>query len=136
MPLARQLPETPSVPIPGTDLSVVLDAPEHAVRDGSDGYGDAPRRKLPRVSVIHMADKPKVSSQHSPSGYPEADVPGMTPEQLAAMRHEDVTHAPVHGTPGMGRDYRPSKYDPTRSVGLPGVPGDLNWDRPPIEPMP
>jgi hypothetical protein len=120
--------------IPGTGLSAVLDAPEHPVQDGVDGYGGMTRKKLPRREVIDMRSKPTVSSEGSPWGYPESDVPPLSAEQLAdiARRNErfgtDMTDGPIHGTPGMGRDYRPTKWDPQRSVGLPGVPGDLNAD--------
>jgi hypothetical protein len=107
------------MPIPGTDLLVVLDAPEHPVKDAAEGYGGLERRKLPAVEVINMADKPKVSSAGSPNGYPEADVPPLTPEQAAARRSIDLTNAAPQGTPGMGRDYRPTRDDPMRSVGLP-----------------
>ena len=89
-----------------------------------------PGEKIPPVTVIDMASKPKVSSKGSSNGYPEADVSGFTPEGLANRIREDVTDAPIHGAPGMGRDYRPTRDDPTRSVGLDGYPGDLNADRP------
>ncbi len=109
------MPDHSRTPIEGTDgLKAVLDAPEQAVRDGCEDYGGQRRRKQPKVEVIDMATKPRVRTDRG-WGYPEQDVaPSSEPPTV-----EDVTDAPIHGSPGMGRDYRPSKDDKTAWVGIP-----------------